>query len=219
MMDILFRYMEKRDQFKSIGKDAVGGFRGRVTWTKAVNTLRYELERVGATDVVVEAGYKLNQVRNDGWPYGSDKPEHGQVQVSFKRNGKTPMAFFCGGWTAFEYNLHMIALTLERLRAVERYGCVQGEEQYKGWAKLPPGANEGRAPIVTEEFASIEDAMRYLSKIGDGEVISTLPADLDLVYRAAAKKAHPDKPRGSVETMAKVNRARDYVQQMAGVTT
>jgi hypothetical protein len=216
MIDVLFRYMKKPEKWKSIGTDAVRSFRGKITWSKAFNLLRYELGRIGATDVVIEAGYEPNQVRNDGWPYSNAKPEHTAVRVSFRKRGKVSMAFLCAGWNGVEYNVHMIGLTLERLRAVERYGCVQGEEQYKGWAQLPPGANEGRAPINAEEFATIEDAMRFLCRVSDGEVLSTLPADLDLVYKAAAKRAHPDKPTGSGELMAKVNRARDYVARMAG---
>lgn len=212
MIEVAFRYMQDWTPFDRVHKDAKNL---NANWSKAFEKLRYELARVNATNVVIEAGYKPDQVRADGWPYSNAKPEHSGVRVSFLKGGKLPLAFRYNGWKAVEMNVYMIALTLERLRAVERYGCTQSGQQYKGWAQLPPGANEGRAPIPAEEFASVEDAMRFLSRVADGEVHTTLPVDLDLVYKAAARKAHPDRRGGDSELMSKVNRARDYVARMA----
>ena len=123
MVEICFRYMPHTKDFRRVHKDALR-MRGRVNWTKAFETLRYELARIKATDVVVEAGYKPDQLRSDGWPYSSAKSEHGQVRISFRKDGK-PMSFFFGGWSEVEYNAYMIALTLKALRAVDRYGCTQ----------------------------------------------------------------------------------------------
>lgn len=202
MIEVAFKYMAHQP-WKPVHKDSKGL---RATWSKAFEKLRYELNRISAKDVVVEAGYKPSQVRADGWPYSNAKPDHGQIRVNYTRDG-IPFSFFFGGWKEPEMNAYMIALTLERLRAVERYGCAQGGEQYSGWAKLPPGGG-----IQTAEWASIEDAMRFLSKTADGDVVSVLAKDLDMIYRQAARKAHPD-AGGSNELMAKVNRARDFVER------
>ena len=40
------------------------------------------------------------------------------------------------GWQA---NVRAVALTLESLRAVDRYGVSQHGEQYRGWQALPAG--------------------------------------------------------------------------------
>ena len=145
-VEVCFKYMAKRDGCKPVHKDAKSL---RANWAKAFEKLRHELSRINATDVVVEAGYQAKQVRADGWPYSAAKPEHGQVRVSFKK-GELSMSFFYGSWPSTEMNAYMIALTLERLRAVERYGCVQSDEQYRGWAQLPPG--QGKPPMAAGEW-------------------------------------------------------------------
>lgn len=205
-VEVCFRYMPAQS-WKPVHKDAKSL---RANWSKAFEKLRYELARINATDVVVEAGYQPNQLRADGWPYADAKPEHSCVRVSFMKS-KLPMAFFFGGWDTPHMNVYMIALTLERLRAVERYGCVQSDEQYRGWAQLPPG--EGKPPTVAGEWSSAVDAMRWLCSVGGGPE-RTKPGDLAFVYRAAAMKAHPD-TGGTAELMAKVLRCRDFIARGA----
>lgn len=205
MIEVAFRYMEKQP-WKPVHKDSRNL---RANWSKAFEKLRYELARIKAERVVVEAGYRPHQVRADGWPYSSAKPEHAQIRVSFTKDG-VPISFFFGGWSEPEMNAYMIALTLERLRAVDRYGCTQAGEQYRGWAQLPAGGG-----IAVAEWASVEDAMRFLSKVADGEIHSTLAQDLPRIYREAARKAHSDAGGGD-EQMAKVNRARDFVKKHGG---
>jgi hypothetical protein len=203
VIEVAFKYMPRQDRVKAIHKDAQ---RISTNWSKAFEKLRYELARIKATEVVIEAGYKASQVRADGWPYSSAKPEHGQVRVSFKKAGTLAMAFLCGGWREVEQNVYMIALTLERLRAIERYGCVQSEEQYRGWARLPAGNT-----IAMGEWATAEDALRWLASVA-GFAATVSLRDLDQVYRAASRKAHPDLG-GSDELMAKVNRAKEYIEK------
>lgn len=209
MSDFQFRYMAKQTIERLNPAGVQSARRSNPNWSKAFNLLRYELRRIDARDVVIEAGYAPTQIRNDGIPYSNAKPEHHQVRISFTRND-VAMSFFQGGFNALEYNVWLIAMTLESLRAVARYGCTQSDQQYAGWAQLPPGST----PIAGGEFANVEDAMRFLSGVGDGVVLSVMPRDLDVVYRAAARRAHPDKG-GSDELMAKVNRAKDFVERSA----
>jgi hypothetical protein len=213
VIEIMFRPMPKCPGFKPLGKNC----NARAGHQKAMALLRYELQRIGATDVVLEAGFDAKQIRVDGYPYSNARPSHHTVRISFRRNGKVPMAMTSGGWADWVLNVYMIAKTLENLRAIDRYGCTSKGEQYAGWSQLPPGAanGDGVGAIQAGEFASVADAMRFLSTTGDGEILSLSADDLDKVYRAAAIKAHPDKG-GSHELMSKVNRARDYVREAAG---
>ncbi len=203
-VDVRFRYMKPLAKRKNIGRHC----NVRAGWSKIMDTLRDELRRAGATDVILEAGYPDNTFRPDGWPYSNAKPLHPDVRLSFKKNGKTPLAFECGGWDRFDLNVYMIALTLNSLRAVDRYGCTQGDQQYRGWAQLPPAQ-----PIAAAEWPHVEGAMRFLASVA-GAGAWTL-ADLLVVYRAAAKKAHPD-AGGTQDLMAKVNRAKEYIDANLG---
>src|SRR5262249_18527802 len=97
------------------------------------------------------------------------------------------MQFACDRYKKWPHNLHAIALTLESLRAVDRYGATAAGEQYAGFKQLPaPGAT----PM------SIDDAAALLARI-DG-VTCTERMILDSkqmfidAYRLAAKRAHPD---------------------------
>lgn len=209
MIEVAFRYMPEQPQ-TPLHKDSRGL---KANWSKAFEKLRYELARIKATDVVVEAGYKPEQVRADGWPYSNAKPAHGDVRVSFKHNG-VPMAFTCAHWKQTELNAYLIAMTLERLRAIDRYGCTKSGQQYAGWSQLPPGT--GRGPIVANAFATVEDAARFLlrtAKLREGDVANVIasPDTLVTVYRAAAKVAHPD-TGGNTETFARVNAAKEMIE-------
>ncbi len=210
MIEVCFRYME-RQPFKLPSAST----QIKPTWSKAFEKLRYELARIEAVDVVIESGYKPGQVRADGWPYSNARPEHGQARVSFKRAG-VPMSFYFGGWQALEYNVYMIAMTLEALRAVDRYGCAAEGQQYRGWAQLPAGN-----AITAAEWKSKEDAAGFLAKtagyIGGGAegsiraVANGDPEYLREFHRDAAKNVHPDVTRDNGNLMAKVNRARDFI--------
>lgn len=176
------------------------------SWPDTLDRLEREIKHVRGTDIVIELDTTLDQIRNDGWPYSGAKIATPGVRVSFtSKHG--PLCYTCATYNTWQSNLRAVALTLERLRAIDRYGCVKGGEQYQGWAKLPPG----RTPAPSGEWASVEDAMRFLSTVGDGDTLSLLPEDLPAVYKAAARKAHPD-AGGSTELMARVNAARAYVE-------
>lgn len=200
-----FVYMPRLPVTKPVHKDAKGI---RADWNRALRVLNYELSRIGASDVTIGCGYK--RFRNDGAPYADDRAEHGHARVSFVKNG-VPMTFSYGGWLDFNQNLYMIALTLERLRAVDRYGCTQDGQQYAGFSALPPG----RSAIQVSEWPSAQAAMRFLClTAGMVEGDDTSEAMLTKVFPAAARRSHPDYEfgGGSTELMAKVNRARDFIR-------
>lgn len=179
------------------------------SYNRAFSLLRYELARIKATDVILEAGFRTEQLRQDGQPYSSAKPDHSSCRLSFKKGGKTPLSFECGSFAEFHVNVYLIAMTLERLRAVERYGCVQGDQQYQGWSQLPPSGG-----IQTAEWATAREAWLFLANMA-GARNGVIPADLATMYREAARKAHPD-AGGTNDLMAKVNRARDFIAEQGG---
>lgn len=184
-------------------------FRG--SFTNTLDTLEREINWLRGKDIIIQIDTSLDQIRNDGWPRSTARPKTPGVVVSFT-SSRGSLCFRCNTYGDWESNLRGIALGMERLRAVDRYGITSGAEQYQGFSALPPG----RPPIAGGEWATVEDAMRFLCKVGDGVVLSVLPADLTRVYREAAKKAHPDVTRDNGELMSKVNRARDFVEEHRG---
>jgi hypothetical protein len=77
-----------------------------------------------------------------------------------------------------------IALALEALRKVDRYGVTQSGEQYRGWQALPsPTASPG------DEIKTREDALAFLRRVIGGRA-DKLPAEQAI--REASKATHPD---------------------------
>lgn len=168
------------------------------SWTKTLDDLERELEHLKAKDIVIEAETTRDQIRNDGWPYSNARMGP-TVAISFSsKHG--PMRYQCGTYTAWNDNIRAIGLTLAALRAVDRYGATTSAEQYRGFAALPP--------VPAGEWASKGHAVQWLRSIARFEDQNFEMKDL---FRAAAKVAHPD-TGGSTELMAKVNRARAFIE-------
>jgi len=119
-----------RSQFKR-----GGGFYSRI-----LNLLDRELKHLGAIDVTIQAGYRAEDIRLDGWPRSSARPEHPGVILQFRRGVKGDLhTFRAVRFGSYEENLYAIAMSLEALRAVDRYGVVNGE-QYTGFKRIAPPA-------------------------------------------------------------------------------
>lgn len=214
MLDAKFRPLEVRPDAPRGGHKR-SPFSG--SFTDTLDRLERELDHLKAAEIVVQIDTTLDQIRNDGWPRSTARVNGNAVVLSFRsRHGA--LSYTCNTYQGWEQNLRAIAMTLERLRAVERYGAVKGGEQYKGWAQLPPGQN-GRGPIQAGEWRSVEDAARFILRtegcIHDADGIAAVIADPQGSYREAARKAHPD-VGGSTELMAKLNRARDFIVSHTG---
>lgn len=116
----------------------------KVKYERTLDDLEYELTKLLARDIIIQVdNLSLVDIRNDGWPRGGWQPRGGNqgVIVSFD-SPKGSMSFPCDRYTEWRDNLRAIALGLEALRAVDRYGVTRGNEQYRGWSRLEaPGAN------------------------------------------------------------------------------
>lgn len=127
------------------------------SYGRTLKDLDRELQHLDARDVTIQAGFQ--QVRLDGWPYSSARPDHPAVIVQFRRGTRPEVLTFRGfRFATFEDNLRAIALSMEALRRVDRYGVVEGE-QYQGFKQLEAPAAE----------TSREDKLRKLAAQGATE--------------------------------------------------
>ena len=83
---------------------------------------------------------------------GAKVPAHPGIEVSFEsRHGRLVYATdVCVFW---EHNVRSIALGLEALRAVDRYGITRRGEQYAGWKQLGQGSNGSSAQLGADLVA------------------------------------------------------------------
>lgn len=161
-------------------------------WTDTCALLASELNTLDAKDRVLQIDAGADQFRIDGQPRAGIKPGRMVVLSFTTKDG--PLLFPCdtfdAGWQrcAWESNVRALALGLEALRAVDRYGISPRHEQYRGWAALPAAQPEG--------FKTVTDAAAFLV-----EHIAPSYTDMDIAvhrqygeaaYREAAKRLHPD---------------------------
>jgi hypothetical protein len=167
-------YRRKRGAFKA-------------SFTKILDDLERELGHLKAKDITVQAYLKREDIRNDGWPRSSARPSQPGIILSLGQTKAGPLRFACDTYLDWEDNIRAIGLTLESLRAVERYGAVQKAEQYRGWSALPPAGGAVTPPM------NVEQACRWLAAV-TGMVFDqrATPETYRDVYRTAARKCHPD---------------------------
>lgn len=172
--------------------------RKRATFKAGYNStillLSRELSHLRASKVVIEAALDERDIRNDGLIRSGSRPKHPGIILSFS-TPRGPMRFPCDTYNDWQQNLRAIALALEALRRVDRYGVTKRGEQYTGWRQLPSG-------IVTA--MSVEQAAELMCRLAGNPCIPRdligVPANVQLVYREAAKRTHPDlNPNGEAD--------------------
>lgn len=155
--------------------------RFRASWADTLRRLASETEALGAPLVVLQVDAQPGQIRNDGMLYTRARVGFPGVLVSFgSRHGS--LSYASDRYDDWQDNVRAIALSLEALRAVDRYGVVRSGEQYRGWAAIEPPR------------ASAEQAAKDLLAGYGG-------------LTAALKATHPDHG-GSADDFRKVMEAR-----------
>jgi hypothetical protein len=182
----------------------------KADFVKTVQLLARELHHVGAVNpVLIATAHSDRFIRIDGLPYADREPSFPGVVLEFvARPGRlTFAADSCQRWT---HNLHAIALTLEWLRAVDRYGATGGGEQYAGFKALPPAT-------TAERPAKVEDAAEFIASKGGGIPMAQVLRSADTMnacYRRAAKILHPDNGlTGNAEAFAKLQTFKRALEQ------
>ncbi len=195
-----------------------GRSRFKATWAQTLKLLKRELEYIikrGATPVI-EMALRESQIRVDGYPKANSTPEHPGVILSIdSRYG--PLRYPCDTFDNWRDNMRAIALALEALRKVDRYGVTKRGEQYKGWKQLPPAGGSGvtmtteDAAVVVQRTAGLADGDRWRKAIVDNHEMYRS------AYRIAAKFAHPDGDTGSTNSFQVLQQAAKVLDAHHGV--
>lgn len=181
-----------------------------------VNTRKYY------ADAVLQLALPEHAIRQDGQiKSGSKGPEHPGVILSIDGE-HGPLQFACdrfsspwkGTWSeSWRHNVRAIALGLEALRKVERYGLGQGTEQYVGFQALPPGTPMPAAKMSLDQAAELLQTEGLRAGLTQAVFVAQLLDDAELAaacYRAAAKLHHPD-AGGDPEMFRRITEARDLL--------
>lgn len=161
-------------------------------WQSTLQLLDRELYYLGRgrqyPATVLQIAMRERDFRIDGMPRANAMPSHPGVILNVEST-KGPLSFPCDKFDRWRDNLRAIALGLEALRKIDRYGITPGDEQYRGWRAIE---SKPAAPQYTADQA--EDYLRSLLDTADDP--SLLIGTVEQVYRRARAIAHPDRNDG-----------------------
>jgi hypothetical protein len=123
-------------------------------------------------------------------PRSDANPAHPGLILTFESREQGPLKFPCDTFRYWQDNLRAIALGMEALRRVDRYGITKRGEQYTGWRQIAQR---------TGGFASVAQAEEYLERAWGGDV------------RRALLETHPDRG-GDADEFQKVMSAKELIE-------
>lgn len=142
-------------------------------WRSTISLLALELRQHGAESTILEVDIPESAIRQDGLPRADRNAYTPGIVLSFTAgavNGKPQLRYEVATYSDWRDNLRGVALALQALRAVDRYGVTRRGEQYAGWKQLTTGGvGEGNM-----------ERGRKLIDMAGGSI------------RRALAKAHPD---------------------------
>lgn len=152
---------------------------------ESVDEISHALDLMGAEQLIVSTNIPL---RADGWPRsGQAAPSDPGVAVYFRYHGK-PVCLACDQWTKVEDNLWAVALTLEAMRGIDRWGAAELEATFTGYAALPaPAGRQWWDVLEVDQHTPSPDVIRAS-------------------YRRLVKLHHPD-AGGSADKFREVQEA------------
>lgn len=187
------------------------GARFRADWRSTLVLLDREIEMLDGSLVVLQIDVQDGEVRRDGMLRANAKVGFPGVKVSFdSRHG--PLTYATDAYEqrygsdppSWQANVRAIALALEALRAVDRYGVTSSGEQYRGWTAIA-----SKPAVMTREQAA--EFLAHWAGLGTTlGLFDGYPNAVQAAYRAAAKRVHPD-IGGDPEQFRRLTAARDVL--------
>lgn len=197
------------------------------TFAQTIELLDSELYAINASSPTLQVDASDARIRMDGQLHAQASVNYPGVILSFMTPDLGTLVYRCnrfGATTSNDWstnrthhrpgwheNLRAIALGLESLRRLERYGIADRGQQYAGWAEIGTGMAMG----AKGSTLTIEEAARILA---DSSGLGVETADklignhsmVNVAYRTAVKEHHPDKG-GDPAAFDLLTRAKDLL--------
>jgi hypothetical protein len=171
-------------------------------WRSTEQLLLAEVEHLDGRDLVIECDIHEQDLRLDGTLRANAREAATPaVVVAFESAQHGPMLYRCDTFFApyrgqgpdWQHNVRSIALTLQALRSVDRYGATETGQQYAGFKALPAGR------AMPASHMTADEAWRVLVKALGHQIAFDERGDA-AARRAAVRRArgnaHPDRHGG-----------------------
>lgn len=187
----------------------------RASWSDTLELLDRELGALRARSVTLQVDATERDCRLDGQLRADARVSHPGVIMTIETSKLGSLIYATDrfdGWSrspGWQANVRAIALGLEALRRVERYGIAERGQQYAGYRELGSGIELGRAMTIEEAARLLCDATA--DEIGeDPDDVDRVIGVAEALYREAVKAAHPDRG-GDPELFRRLTAARDLL--------
>lgn len=201
----------------------------RSTYDATLKHLGAELDHLNYRSAHLQLDVEHAQLRQDGQLRHRAQVNHPGVILTIDSPAHGVLVYPCdtfeGRWSNdppdWQINLRAIALGLEALRKVERYGIAERGQQYAGYKALGAGG-----PVAMGAAMTVEDACRLIAEVAwpgetpeqrDAWAVRMLTDD-DLykrTIRQASRRAHPD-AGGDPAAFRRLTEARDLLEAHRG---
>lgn len=180
------------------------------SWSSTIALLALELRQLRASDVTLGIETSEGNIRLDGQIRGDARVTSPGVILSFNA-GKDRLSFPCDTFLYWQHNVRAIALAMQALRLVDRYGVQKGS-QYVGFKALPSGgggpAAEPARPKMTLEKAA--DMLYKWTEIPQQALLES-QATVSHAGKKAMNATHPDRG-GHAADFAEVREAIEVLE-------
>lgn len=153
----------------------------RAGWRQTLELLDRELRLIAATSRVLQVDIPERDFRIDGFPRANARQNGPGVILTFTASVAGDLSYPCDTYTDWQDNLRAVALALEALRKVDRYGVTKRGEQYAGFKALPPGGIALSASMTPGEARNV----LLVSALDE-------PDEVRAAFRRAQRQTHPD---------------------------
>lgn len=165
------------------------------SWPSTERLLEAEVRHLRGRNLVIEVDVTEGDLRLDGRIRANARPSTPAVRVAFESADHGPLTYATDRFTTWQDNVRAVALGLEALRKVDRYGITKRGEQYRGFRAI--GASSGSS----SSHMTADDAADVLTQYGAGEV------DPERAWRKARAATHPDRHGGDQTLWDRVEQA------------
>ena len=136
----------------------------KASYSRTLTDLEREIGYLGGDEVIIGLVVDPSQIRLDGRMRADARVNHPGVELSFEVPDGRRLVFHTdvhsGYADSWQSNLRAIALGLEALRAVDRYGITSTAEQYAGFLQLETSApNATRGKQLVDEAGGLKAAL------------------------------------------------------------
>ncbi|MFD4957124.1 hypothetical protein [Microbacterium sp. NPDC058389] len=179
------------------------GYTTRATpLSTTLGQLDIELRALRAQNAELLIAVASSDFRLDGRPRATAKAAHPGVILSFDSD-HGHLSYPCDTFTTWQDNLRAVALALEALRKVDRYGVTKRGEQYRGFLAI-------EATAAPAGFATADAALMWLTnEFGD----SIRGWDTAQILRFAKRRSHPDIAGGDADRFHRVSLAETKLRE------